>query len=282
MIQKLFLIDFLKYRRSRAFLGISILYIVIIAFPILSTLTTGQIGKEMLDSSVNSPEFYNNIWQTIGYLFKFMSFMLALIVITHQTADYQNNSFRQHIIDGMTRWEYYLSKLIVLVTISAGAALFSYLIVSLAAGFHGASVFKMFASGIPFLLGYFVSTLGLLSMALFAGLIIKNTGLAIALYLAYMLVELVLTLTLSANLMPVGGFATNQGKVLGLNAFDIDLLFPKGAFLGLLPSPYWLQRAINGGNDISKNDYVFRWIMALIYLGVFQLVNLRIITRKEI
>src|SRR5690554_1564066 len=110
-------LEFLKLKTNRAFwilLGIYFLALIVFAFSggiILKYLENDGVNYQGL-SPVMLPIYdFEDIWQNLawlGYLFKIFPALLIIISITNE---FQFKTHRQNIIDGLSRMEFFLSKL---------------------------------------------------------------------------------------------------------------------------------------------------------------------------
>jgi len=133
---------------------------------------------------------FPEIWNYQGYsgswfTFLFLGFMGVLMI----TTEVSNKTFRQNIITGLSRTEYFLGKLysILAISIYATAIYFisTFLIGSL---YPEQAAFGDFLDGHNWATArYFLLTFSYLSFGLFLGLLLRKTGLAIFSYLSYII-----------------------------------------------------------------------------------------------
>ena len=129
---------------------------------------------------------FPDVWHNIAFVAGFFKFILALIVIIDVTNDYTFRVNRQHIIDGLSHFEYTLTKLVVVfwLALIACVALFLsgiQLGFSHTAEITSALVFEKFS----FVGGYFVELITYLSLALLIASMVKRSGLSIGLLILY-------------------------------------------------------------------------------------------------
>ncbi len=134
---------------------------------------------------------FPDIWHNITYISGFFKILLGIYVVIAITNEFQYNTIRLNLINGLTRLEFTISKLLLIILISVLS-----LLVVFAAGLiigikntDMATGTGMFDNSI-FLMGYFLETLLYLNFALLIGTWLKRTGISIFVVLIYpLLVE---------------------------------------------------------------------------------------------
>jgi len=129
---------------------------------------------------------FPDIWQNITYLGSFFKIFLAFIVIISVNNDLTYNTLRQNIIDGFSKREYLLSKLLMIFVLAAVSTVFLFL-----AGLINGSIYshvlgsEVIFSKLEFLLIYFYEIVVYCTLALLLALIIKKAGFVIVALFLY-------------------------------------------------------------------------------------------------
>ena len=132
---------------------------------------------------------FPNIWDYLGYAGNWMVFFfLGVMVIYTITTEVEYKTMRQSIINGMTRKSYFMSKLLTVLVLSLFATLY-YVLVAFIFGFintESIDLSHLFESSwmIP---RFFLMSLSYLSFAMMLGLLLKRSGVAVFVYLVYVL-----------------------------------------------------------------------------------------------
>jgi len=133
---------------------------------------------------------FPNVWIYLGYVgswltFFFMGFMGVLMV----TNEYANKTLRQNIITGLTRKDYFLSKLYFMLAVSICATIY-YVIWALILGFiHTDTIYlNTIMKNADYVYRFFLMSFGYLTIGFLIGLLVKRTGIALFLYLAYAMI----------------------------------------------------------------------------------------------
>ncbi len=180
-------LEWLKVQKYSIFRVMVIFYIILLPACLLITKTFNRIPEDLL--SKESLYMFPTVWGYLGYIgnwlvFFFLGFLSVIIV----TAENSNRTFRQNIITGLSRNEYFVAKVLFIVTICLAATLY-YVLVGLAIGFTNTDTIyfsKIFqeADLIP---RFFLMCLGYMSFGFFLGVVIKKTGIALFFYLVYIM-----------------------------------------------------------------------------------------------
>ena len=128
-----------------------------------------------------------DIWQNLAYAYKCISVFLALLIIINITNELDYKTFRQNIIDGMSKGQFLASKLLLMFILSTSATLLL-LIVGLIIGYVASPVteWHYVVKHMNFLGAYWLHLMVFLSFSMLLALLIKRAGIAIALLLFWM------------------------------------------------------------------------------------------------
>ena len=184
---KLLKLEFSKFRKSTVVILLTVMFVVFFPF----SLTVTRIFEEF------PPPFppakvlvqFSAVWEYLGYVGNWMVFFfLGVMIIYTITLEVSYKTLRQSIIIGMTRNQYFLSKIYLVVVISLIATLY-YSIIAFTVGYINtpeANLSLAFDNewAIP---RFFLMSLGYLSFAMMIAYLIRNSGLAVFLYLSLIL-----------------------------------------------------------------------------------------------
>jgi len=146
---------------------------------------TGAIAKSLLGNPFAFPE----VWHSVAYFSSWFVMVPAILVIMIITNEYQYRTHRQNIIDGWSRNEFMVSKLmdVVIITIVATIA---YL---LTAGIFGLVVkdentTSSWTEQIKYIPLFMLQTFAQLTLAFLLGFLVKKAFIALGLFLFWFLV----------------------------------------------------------------------------------------------
>ncbi len=178
-------IEWLKLKNYRTFWVLGILYLV-------SVFAAGYIGYSVEERTLEQSKelrmiagtsfSFPDIWQSVSWLSSLLVFMPALLIITFVTNEFVFKTHRQNIIDGWSRSQFINVKIVLVVILSIIATLMV-AITSVLIGFLGSRPFSW--EGSMYILYFFILALSYNSVALLFSVLLKRTGLALGLFLAY-------------------------------------------------------------------------------------------------
>ena len=181
-------LEWLKMYKNTFFRVMVILYAVLLPGFFL-------VGKSVLPAEpqagvpISQSTIYGfpDVFNYLGYLGNWMVFFfLGFVAITSVAGEFSNRTLRQNIITGLSRTEYFMSKLWFVLAISGAAALY-YALIALLLGFthtdplYASAVWK----NIDYVPRYFLMCVGYMSFGLLLAVVIRRTAIVLFLYLAY-------------------------------------------------------------------------------------------------
>lgn len=249
-MQKLLYIDWLKLKNYRAFIVISIFFVVGVFATnyIIYSVNKHIISQANTGGLVSSwsPYDFDRVWQTTSYATGFILILPALLLIIIITNEFTYRTNRQNIIDGMSRNEFIQVKLLLALIISLASTL---LVIITALGFGFASGTSFGLDGFSHVGYFFIKALTYNIIATFISVWIRRTGFAIGIYFIYLGAENIVSQlldVLSLKIRSDNGLDLGSiGDYLPMNASDGLLTFPDNPIKHLakstLPTDYtWL------------------------------------------
>lgn len=219
---KLLYIEWLKVKNYRTFWVLGILYIasLIGVNYIVDTIVNIAYKKTpMAEMMLGTPPFeFPMVWQATTYVSSFLLFFPGLIIIILMTNEFSYKTHRQNIIDGLSRTQFILVKMVDCVII----AFVSTVVVALTAivfGFAEGSKLTSIAN-VQFIGYSFVQALSYTSLALLMATFFRRSGIAIGVYFLY---SVILDELLS---FLFNKYAFNTGRFMPLESNDKMLYFP--------------------------------------------------------
>jgi len=163
-----------------------------------------------------------NVWHFITFLSTWFNTLLVIILIIVVTNDFRFKTLKQHIIDGMSKWEVILAKQLVIVLLIGIGALFNIILVlALGKNVEGVSMFE----GIPILLPYCLAMFLYMNLAYFLSFCFRRSGIALIFLLLYSwVVENVASFTFLPE---------SVSKILPMKLVKNMIPNPGNSFLGL-------------------------------------------------
>ena len=249
-------IEWLKLKNYRTFWVLGILYLV-------SVFAAGYIGYSVEQRALEKSKelkmiagtsfSFPDVWQSVSWLSSLLVFMPALLIVTFVTNEFVYKTHRQNIIDGWSRSQFIFVKIALVVILSVVATLMV-LLTALIIGMLGDRSFSWEES--YYIVYFFIQALSYNSLALLFSVLLKRTGLALGLFLAYAyFLE-----NLIGNLMD-WKIESKPGAYLPLNSTD-----------NLIPFPF----VKNVTKQIfSEPNYTLLLIFAAVYLAFYLFFSIR-------
>jgi ABC-type transport system involved in multi-copper enzyme maturation permease subunit len=211
---------------------------------------------------------FPDVWQNTAYVATFFKLFLAFIVIISICNEINYRTLRQNIIDGLSKREFLISKLSLIMVLSALASLFLFL-----TGFVLGMIYSKVRgvsdifSEMEFLPAYFLEVCTFLSLAFLLSILIRKAGFVIVLLFMYTLIFEPIGTAILQNTSFIPDFFDYAIPFLPIKSLNnlISIPFPKYVFLKI-------------------QDYV-AWQDVIIVLGwlvVYNLLILWILKRRDV
>lgn len=274
---RLFYIEWLKVSRSRYFkwmVGLWLLSFLIVPLGIdqlfdflerTGDFTTNDLGISPTDFPIFS---HHDLWHNLSYAYKLTSIFLCIIIIVNVGQEWEEKTIRQNVIDGLSRNQYFFSKVILMLGFSL---LSTFLLFALGTGL-GMQYFDEFnfttlTSNISFLFGYTLHLFLHLSIAMLFINLIRRVGLTILLFTVYMYI--VEPLVLSGVFIYM-----REAKEM----HDYSVYLPFNSSWNLVPFPF-------GKYFLSYVSDTMNWVsigIASIWLVIILFINSILTTRRDL
>ena len=270
-----FKLEWLKLKHYRFFWILIVMYLlalfIICTFGVFFLEWLKRQGADFdgIDPTLLPIYDFPDIWQNTTYLASFVKVILAFIVIISATNDISYLTMRQNIIDGISKKEFLLSKLSLIIFLALFSTFFLFVI-----GFINGSIYshvwgpEYIYDEFEFLLAYLFDIIVFCSFALILALIIKKAGFAIVfLFLYSLMFEPILTLIL-----------TDAPWSRDTIWADIAMYFPVKSMNGLIPVPYpkYIFR------EIEDNVPMQAILSSTAWLVIFQWSIYRFLVKKDL
>ena len=164
---------------------------------------------------------FPDIWQNLAWSGGLLKMGLAIMTVISITNEYTYRTVRQNIIDGLSREQFLMSKVMTNLVLSALSMVMVFLIAVVTGLIYSPALdFPYGFTGIGFYPAYFLEVFAFLSFALMLGFFIQRSGLTIILLLNSYLIELIITKNI-------------DDYVPGIIPF-----FPLESIMNLVPMPF--------------------------------------------
>lgn len=136
---------------------------------------------------------FPDIWQNLTWFSGLFKIVLAVMVIISITNEYQYRTLRQNIIDGLSRWQFLQTKILMNLVLSVMSVAMLFLIIMLTGLIYTPVLeAKYIFTDMQFLLAYFLEIFAFLSYALMLGVFIQRSGLTIVVLMLSHMMEAII------------------------------------------------------------------------------------------
>lgn len=270
-------IEWLKIRKYKAFIIVGIIFIVgvvltnYLVYVVFNNLTNGYRAESDMLLKSFKPYGFDNVWQTVSYVSGYTLILPAILLVILVTNEYAFKTHRQNVIDGWSRSEFHKVKIQVAIFFAALATLIV-IITGLIFGFSTGGSFSL--AGFGHVGYFFLKTLSYNLLAILFSIWIKRTGIAIAVYFVYLVIEnFISQLLLFGSIKIKTGLHLdlgNMGDYLPMNASDGLLTFPDNPLKSMT-------------NDIFPSNYhSVTLIFTCFYLFLFYYLSKRSFLKRDL
>lgn len=199
---------------------------------------------------------FPDVWQNLAWSSGLLKIMIAIMVVISITNEYSYRTIRQNIIDGLSRKEFLVSKILTNLVLAALSMVLVFLVALITGLIYSPAynVAYMFR-GVEFFPAYFLEVFAFLSFALMLGIFVQRSGLSIILLLNSYLIELIIKENLD-NYFP-----------------QIIRFFPLESIMNLVPLPFarYAFQEIQDFVSLSAVAIALAWTFLFNYISYLKL-----------
>ncbi|MFL9844316.1 ABC transporter permease [Flavobacterium rhizosphaerae] len=191
-MKRLLSIEFQKLWSNRSSRILILSYFILLSFiALLASVNFKIIG---IDFRLADQGIFNfpYIWHFNTFIAAWLKIFLALVIVSMMSNEYTYGTLKQNLIDGLSKEEFIISKLLTVILFTVASTLFIF-IMSLILGYNFSSYTEasIVFSEMEYLGGYFLKLLAFFSFCLFAGILVKRSAFAIGFIILWQIVELI-------------------------------------------------------------------------------------------
>lgn len=176
-MMELLKIEILKIKHYTVFRAFMLIYVVLLPLVLFSI----SLFRFPLFPSQSEILGFPNIWSNLTYIAGWVNLLPGILVVALVCNEISFKTQKQNVIDGLSRLDVILSKFYVVLSLTALITGYVF-IVGLVFGFIFTAGGSM-VSGIVALAFFFIQILGILSLAMLLGVLIRNSALSILGYI---------------------------------------------------------------------------------------------------
>jgi hypothetical protein len=219
--------EWLKMKRYPAFWWMAGL--VALAYPGMNYAIYSNGYKDQLDDKqwgpllrmLPNPFAFPDVWHTVAFISSLFVFLPSIVVIMFITNEYTYKTHRQNIIDGWSRKQFMMSKMIDVAIVSLLATLLYFVTAIIIGTVNSGSSNAIFGAQTKFIGLFFLQIFSQLSLALLIALLVRKAFIALGIFLFYFFPLEPLLVGLSTK------YGWGIGEFLPLEISDRLIPFPR-------------------------------------------------------
>ena len=173
-------IEFIKLKSNKSFWVISLFY-CLVSYYIVNQANGLPAGSELFEKPLDFPM----IWLTSTYCASFLIVFPSILIILNIGNEYKYRTSRQHVIDGLSRTKFVMSKFLAIWLIATTLTCYIILLSVFLGWKSTGSMDHFFGEQCSFIIGFYLQLIGVLSFAFLIGLAFKRTGFSIGVFVGY-------------------------------------------------------------------------------------------------
>ncbi|MBK5213010.1 MAG: ABC transporter permease [Flavobacteriaceae bacterium] len=255
-------IELQKLRYNKSVKVISIVYFSLICFMAFIASIEFNIGDLHVRAADQGIFNFPYIWHFNAWVAAWLKIFLAIVIVSIVANEYSYRTLKQNLIDGLSKKEFLLSKVLVVILFSAVSTLFLF-VVSLILGliFSDYTEFSIIFSDMQYLFAYFLKLVAFFSFCMFLAFWVKRSAFALGFLGLWQVVEGLIAIL----------FQYIKVKT-GVNLFETVYNFlPLNAMWDLIVEPFsrmgFVQTAANQIGEKIQQNYDVPWYSVIITIA---------------
>ncbi len=257
------MIDLLKIEYKKL-IPYSTFWVIFGLFFLFTPIVFYGAGQIKIDAfPIDFATIYNfpNVWNNITYIASWFNLLIGMLLVILVCNEFSFKTFRQHVIDGQSKADFILSKILLMSSFSLLSTLYLFIIGGLFGSLTGSDT--SFLTDIKYLLIYFIQSLGYMSIGLTIAVLIRTSALSIILFISSIFFESIIRLLIPDTLAQF---------------FPMKIISNLTPF----PSPEGVQVANTNGVIVEAVSLNTTLLIAVVYIFVFWGISYLLLTKKDI
>jgi ABC-type transport system involved in multi-copper enzyme maturation permease subunit len=256
-------IEFAKLKKLNSIKVIFIIYMVMV--PLLIYALGAFFGSSGIPFLPTKAEFWSfpTVWKFTTYCASYFNVLMGVIIVIITCNEFSNRTFKQNIIDGMTKKDVIFSKMFVILFTSILVTIYTSL-VAITFGLINSLEMNMYQN-VHYIFIYFLQTLAYFSFAFLFAVLVKKSAMSIIFFVLSFLFETI-----------VGAFLP---KI-------VYLYFPLNIFSKLTPIPFFdnfIKMAEKQSGEIVPRMEMYTIILfAIFYMSLFFIIAYQALKRRDL
>lgn len=282
-MKRLIQIEWLKnYSYFPVILFSSIYFLLVIGFTLLCSVKSIPILG--IPVNIRDQGFLNfpQIWNFLTYITALLKIFLGLIIIFTISNEFTSKMFKQNVIDGLSKKEFILSKILTIGMLSLISTLVVFFMgLILGFSFSESSDVSLIFKEFYFILGYFLKLFTFLSFLFFITVLLKRVVFVFLSFFLWWIIEIIL-LVVEYSSKVIEKF-DNQGNRITEVPFLLSDYLPLNVMSNLIDEPFQRIRIVSQltGGSFEYSIPYGAVVASLIYSALFLFGSYWLIKRKD-
>lgn len=259
-----------------------IYFVLVIGFTLLCSVKSIPILG--IPVNIRDQGFLNfpQIWNFLTYITALLKIFLGLIIIFTISNEFTSKMFKQNVIDGLSKKEFIISKVLTIGLLSLISTLVVFLMgLILGYSFSNTTDFSLAFKEFYFILGYFLKLFTFLSFLFFITVLLKRVVFVFLSFFLWWILEIIL-LVVEYTSKVVEKF-DSQGNRITEDPFLLTDYLPLNVMSNLIEEPFQRIRLVNQltGGSFEYSVPYGAVIASIIYSTLFILGSYWLIKKKD-
>lgn len=282
-MKRLIHIEWLKnYSYFPVILFSSIYFLLVIGFTLLCSVKSIPILG--IPVNIRDQSFLNfpQIWNFLTYITALLKIFLGLIIIFTISNEFTSKMFKQNVIDGLSKKEFILSKILTIGMLSLISTLVVFFMgLILGFSFSESSDVSLIFKEFYFILGYFLKLFTFLSFLFFITVLLKRVVFVFLSFFLWWIIEIIL-LVVEYSSKVIEKF-DSQGNRITEVPFLLSDYLPLNVMSNLIDEPFQRIRIVSQltGGSFEYSIPYGAVVASLIYSALFLFGSYWLIKRKD-
>ena len=282
-MKRLIQIEWLKnYSYFPVILFSSIYFLLVIGFTLLCSVKSIPILG--IPVNIRDQGFLNfpQIWNFLTYITALLKIFLGLIIIFTISNEFTSKMFKQNVIDGLSKKEFILSKILTIGMLSLISTLVVFFMgLILGFSFSESSDVSLIFKEFYFILGYFLKLFTFLSFLFFITVLLKRVVFVFLSFFLWWIIEIIL-LVVEYSSKVIEKF-DSQGNRITEVPFLLSDYLPLNVMSNLIDEPFQRIRIVSQltGGSFEYSIPYGAVVASLIYSALFLFGSYWLIKRKD-
>jgi ABC-type transport system involved in multi-copper enzyme maturation permease subunit len=275
---RLLQIEFIKLWNNRASKVLIISYFILLTSIALIAAIKFDIGPVQFHLADQGIFNFPYIWHFNTFVAAIFKLFLAIVIVSMMANEYSNKTIKQNLIDGFSKKEFLMSKVLTVVSFALISTVFVF-VVSLILGvtYSDYNEISIIFSDLEFLLAFFVKLVGFFSFCLFLGILVKRSAFALGFLILWTILEQVV-------------FGLLGWKVMSWPAAKrVKDFFPLESMMNLIKEPGSRLSAVqNIGDQIGENlrfdyhTYWYEFLIVICWTAIFIYLSYLLLKKRDL